>query len=43
MAMMEGAVSLQTRIAKYVAYESDNRVSATEVHIRFQYVLIYFN
>ena len=42
-AIMEDVVSLKTRIAKYVAYKSNNRVSANEVNIRFQYFLIYFN
>ena len=43
LAMIDGAVSLKTRIAKCVAYICNNRVSANEVNIRFQYVLIYYN
>ena len=42
-AMMEVVVSLKTRIAKYVAYKSNNRISANRVNIWFQYFLIYFN
>ena len=42
-AMMEGVLSLKTRIAKYVVYKANNRVSAKEINTRFQYFLIYFN
>ena len=35
MAMMEGVVSLKTRIVEYIAYKSNNRVSTNRVNIRF--------
>ena len=42
-AIMEGAVTVKTRIVKYISYTPDERVSANGVNIRFQYFVIYFN
>ena len=42
-AIMEGVVTVKTRIAKYISYTPNNTVSAKGVNLRFQYFLIYFN
>jgi len=42
-AMLEDAVMVKTRIAKYRPYELGKVISANVVYLRFQYFLIYFN
>jgi len=42
-AMLEDAVTVKTRIAKYIPNKLDKMISANGVYLRFQYFLIYFN
>ena len=42
-AIMEGSVTVKTRIVKYISDKPDERVSANGVYIMFQYFVIYFN
>ena len=41
--MLEDVVTVKTRIAKYIGYKLDKKISANGVNLRFQYFLIYFN
>ena len=43
MAVLEDAVTVKTRIAKYILYKQDKMISANRVTIRFQYFVIYFS
>ena len=43
LAIMEGVVTVKTRIVKYIFDKPNERVSANRVHIKFQYFVIYFN
>jgi len=41
--MLEDALTVKTRIAKYILHKLDTMISAIGVYIRFQYFLIFFN
>jgi len=42
-AMLEDVGMIKTRIAKYIVYKLDKKISANGIHLRFQYSQIYFD